>query len=83
MGVCTVVLLSRKGTIISDICLQADSTRALNKLFDTDFEVIQTCIISNCGEFAIIKIGIVYFLPYTDIFQCVAPNRHSAPSYTR
>ncbi len=30
------------------------STRALNKFLDTNLEIIKTCIISNCGEFAII-----------------------------
>jgi len=27
--------------------------------------------ISNCGEFAIIKIGVVYFFPNTNIFKSI------------
>lgn len=35
------------------------------------FETIKTCVISNCGEFTIIKIRIIHFLTNTDKLQCV------------
>ena len=58
--------------ISSGLCLQAYSTRALNKFLDTNLEVIKTCIISNCGEFAIIKIGVVDLLFGSVLVQFVA-----------
>jgi hypothetical protein len=50
-----------------------DTNRAcsLDKLFNADFKVIQTGIVSNCGEFAIIKIGVVEFFPNTDILESI------------
>jgi hypothetical protein len=32
----------------------------LNQFFNTDFKAIQSSLISNYGEFAIIKMGVVY-----------------------
>ena len=46
-------------------------TTKIVQFLNADFEVIGTCIISNRGEFAIIIIGISYFLPNANILQCV------------
>ena len=42
------------------------------KLLDTYFKAVETCLISNCGEFAIIKIWIVEILPNTLIFLSIS-----------
>ncbi len=41
------------------------------KIVNTYFKAIQSRLISNYGEFAIIKIRIVYLLPNSNIFQCI------------
>lgn len=39
---------------------------------NTYLKAIQSRLISNYGEFAIIKIRIVYLLPNSNIFQCIS-----------
>lgn len=47
------------------------------------FEAIKARLISNYGEFAIIKIGIIHFLPDTYKLQCITiMNNEAAPSDT-
>lgn len=36
-----------------------------------EFSTIDAGLISNYGEFAIIKIGIIYFFPNTYVFKCI------------
>ena len=49
-----------------------DCVGSRNKFLDTYFETIEGRLISNYGEFAIIKTGIIDFLPNADIFKCIA-----------
>ena len=45
------------------------------KLLDAYFETIKTRLVPNYGEFAIIKIGVVDFLPNTDELESIAVTR--------
>lgn len=43
----------------------------LHILFHADYDIVQSCLVSNYGEFAIIKIRIIQPFPYTEIFKAV------------
>ena len=64
MGVCA--------TISTCFCLNAYCVCSCYKFLDAYFETIEAGLISNYGEFAIIKIWIIDFLPNADVFKCVA-----------
>ena len=64
MCVCTAVS--------AGFCLNTYCVRSCNKFLDTDFKAIQTRLTFNYGEFAIIKIRVVYFLPNPDIFKRIS-----------
>ncbi len=49
-----------------------DCVGSRNKFLNTYFETIEGRLISNYGEFAIIKTGIIDFLPNADIFKYIA-----------
>ncbi len=55
--------------IPTGFCVKTDGVGSLNKFSYTDFEAIQTGLISNCGEFAIIKSWIINLFPNTNIFK--------------
>ena len=58
-------------TISSCFGLKTNGVGPGNELFDANLEPIESGLTSNCGEFAVIKIGIVHLLPYTYVFQCI------------
>ena len=55
--------MSISPTIAACLCFKTDGICTAYKLFYTNLKTIETRLISNCGEFAIIKIGIVEILP--------------------
>ena len=59
-------------SISACFCLKTNRIGSCNKFLDTYFETIEAGLISNYGEFAIIKIGIIHFLPNADVFKSVA-----------
>ena len=59
-------------TIASGSGDEAHGVCALRKLLHANLERVQASLISNCGEFAIIKIRIVNTLPYAKKLHCVA-----------
>ncbi len=64
MGVCA--------AISTGLCLNTYRICSCYKFFDAYFKTIEAGLISNYGEFAIIKIGIIYFLPNTDVFKRIS-----------
>ncbi len=66
------VLVSVCAAISTSFCLNTNRICPRHKFLDTYLETIETGLIFNYGEFAIIKIGIIYFLPNTDIFKRIA-----------
>ena len=57
------VLMGIRAAVTSSLCLKRNGTCASYKFFYAYFEAVQTRLVSNCGEFAIIKIGIINTLP--------------------
>ena len=55
--------IRRSSAIASCLCLKTDGIGSGHKFLYADFEVVETRLVSNCGEFAIIKIWIVEILP--------------------
>ena len=53
------VLVRISAPISSGFCLNTDGMGFLHIFFHADFETVQSCLVSNCGEFAIIKIRII------------------------
>lgn len=51
---------------------QNEKMDAIIETLNTYLKAIQSRLISNYGEFAIIKIRIVYLLPNSNIFQCIS-----------
>ena len=66
------ILVSIGAAVTSCFGLQADGIGASDKLLDTYLKTVQTGLVSNYGEFAIIKIWVVYFLPNADVLQRIA-----------
>ena len=64
--------MSVRTAVPASFCLQGDSSRTGYKFLYTDFETIQARLTSNCGEFAIIKIGIVHTFPHAKKFHSIA-----------
>ena len=65
------ILVGIGATISSCFGLKTNGVGPGNELFDANLEPIESGLTSNCGEFAIIKIGIVHLLPYAYVFQCI------------
>ena len=63
MGVCA--------TISTGFCLYAYCVCSCHKFLDTYFETIEAGLISNYGEFAIIKIWIIHLFPNAYVFKCI------------
>ena len=63
----------RIGTAIpAGLGLQAHGISMCHKLFDAYLETVKSRLVSNYGEFAIIKIRIVHLLPNSDKFKRVS-----------
>lgn len=67
-----IILVRVCAAISAGLCLKAYCVGSRCKFFNAYFEAIEAGLIPNYGEFAIIKIGIIYFFPNTDVFKCVA-----------
>ena len=61
--------------VASSLGLQTYGISARNKFLNADFKSIKSCLISNCGKFAIIKIRIINFLLNTYVFERVAVTK--------
>lgn len=80
--------MSVGAAISSGFCVNTYGICSCYKFLNAYFETVEARLISNCGEFAIIKIGIVYFLPNTYVFKGVAvpqpiSNEKKSPSFAR
>lgn len=64
----------RRGIISNISCLRLpEAASALWRKYMKP--VVQSGLISNCGEFAIIKSGIIQFLPYSQIFKGISVSQ--------
>lgn len=69
------IFVGVRSTITSCLCGQAYGPSLLHPFLNTDFKVIKSSLISNCGEFAIIKIWIMNTLPYTKKLHGIAVTK--------
>ena len=67
MGICS--------SISSGLSLDRYGISARDKFFHAYFKAVKAGLISNCGEFAIIKIRIVNFFPDTNKFKRVSVSK--------
>ena len=66
-------VLVRVGAAISPrLGDKADGVCAFGELLHADLEGVEAGLVSNCGEFAIIKLRIVHLLPDADILERIA-----------
>ena len=64
--------MSISATVSTGFGLQRYGICLCYKFFNTDFKTIKSGLISNYGEFAIIKIGILHLFPDTNKFKCIS-----------
>ena len=65
------VLVCVSPTISTGFRSNPNGTGFFNPFLHTSFITIQSRLAGNCGEFAIIKIGVMDALPNTQVFKCI------------
>ena len=60
-----------RSSVPSGFCLQTYGIGTSYKLLHANLKTVESGLVSNCGEFAIIKNRIVNFFPNADKFKCI------------